>query len=187
MTAGQKIPGVAKIPQVDPSRQKRRYGALRQRAQHMALSVLLITALKIMRLWAEVAAGRVAIDTLVHNFLVRTGILRRFNADGPACQSGGCADITQTGANEIDARQIQPAPRFEQHAIWRWYTENRLDVSNANRIKHEPATTTCIAKCGPSVIGSYCAMLMKASCRTLAMTQLQTGRPLLTIGTPERF
>src|SRR6266446_8023970 len=43
----------------------------------MALSVLLLAAPKNMRLWTEVGVGMVAIDTLVHNFLVRTGILRR--------------------------------------------------------------------------------------------------------------
>jgi hypothetical protein len=109
----------------------------------MALSVLLFAAPKTMRVWAEVAAGMVAIDTLVHNFLVRTGILRRFNADhpyGPACyQPGGCADIIETVANQIDARQFNPRfpktfPRFVQYAIWRYCAENGLNVCNGNRI-----------------------------------------------------
>jgi hypothetical protein len=47
----------------------------------MALSVLLLAAPRKMKLWAEVGAGMIAIDTLVHNFLVRSGILRRFDAD----------------------------------------------------------------------------------------------------------
>jgi hypothetical protein len=109
----------------------------------MALSVLLMAAPKNMGLWAEVGVGMVAIDTLVHNFLVRTGILRRFNADhfyGPACyQPNGCADIIQAVANEIDARQFNSRfpkifPRFVQHAIWRYCAENGLDVCNGNRI-----------------------------------------------------
>ena len=109
----------------------------------MALSVLLMAAPKKMRLWAEVGAGMIAIDTLVHNFLVRTGILRRFSTDhayGPACyQPGGCADIIQIVAEQIDARQFNPRfpktfPRFVQHAIWRYCAENGLDVCNGNRI-----------------------------------------------------
>jgi hypothetical protein len=110
----------------------------------MALSVLLLTAPRKMKVWFEVGAGMIAIDTLVHNFLVRTGILRRFNADhayGPACyQRGGCADIIQSIAQVIDARQFNPQfpetfPRFVQHAIWRYCAENGLDVCNGNRIK----------------------------------------------------
>jgi hypothetical protein len=112
----------------------------------MALSVLLMAAPKNMRLWAEVGVGMVAIDTLVHNFLVRTGILRRFNAGhlyGPACyQPGGCADIIHTVAAQIDASQFNPRfpkafPRFVQHAIWRYCAENGLDVCNGNRINDD--------------------------------------------------
>jgi hypothetical protein len=109
----------------------------------MALSVLLLSASRKMRGWAEVGVGMIAIDTLVHNFLVRTGILRRFDADhlyGPACyQAGGCSDIIQCVADQIDAREFNPRfpktfPRFVQHAIWRYCAENGLDVCNGNRI-----------------------------------------------------
>jgi hypothetical protein len=34
-----------------------------------------------MILWIEVGGSMIAIDTLVHNFLHRTGILHRFNAN----------------------------------------------------------------------------------------------------------
>ena len=112
----------------------------------MALSVLLLAAPKNMRLWTEVGVGMVAIDTLVHNFLVRTGILRRFDADhpyGPACyQPGGCADIIEAVAKEIDAREFnvkfpKTFPRFVQHGIWRYCAENGLDVCNGNRINDD--------------------------------------------------
>jgi hypothetical protein len=85
----------------------------------------------------------IAIDTLVHNFLVRTGILRRFEADhayGPACyQVGGCADVIQRVAEQIDARVFNSQfprtfPRFVQHAIWRYCAEAGLDVCNGNRV-----------------------------------------------------
>ena len=52
----------------------------------------------------------IAVDTLVHNFLHRTGILHRFQADhayGAACyRPGGCADIIEAVAHQIDARQF---------------------------------------------------------------------------------
>jgi hypothetical protein len=54
----------------------------------MALSSLLLGAPNTMRLWHEVGASMIAIDTLVHNFLHRTGILHRFGAAhayGSAC------------------------------------------------------------------------------------------------------
>ncbi len=109
----------------------------------MALSILLLAAPKRMRIWREVGGSMIAIDTLVHNFLVRTGILRRFDADhpyGPGCyRAGGCADIIQAVAVRIDASEFNPRfpkafPRFVQHAIWRYCAENGLDVCNGNRI-----------------------------------------------------
>ena len=64
----------------------------------MTLSCILLAAPKRLHLWHEIGASMIAIDTLVHNFLVRTGILARFEADhsyGAACyQAGGCADIS---------------------------------------------------------------------------------------------
>jgi hypothetical protein len=109
----------------------------------MALSSLLLGAPKKMVLWIEVGGAMIAIDTLVHNFLHRTGILARFNANhlyGAACyRPGGCADIIAAVAQRIDARQFNPAfpqtfPRFVQHAIWRYCARNGLDVCNGNRI-----------------------------------------------------
>ena len=79
----------------------------------MALSQLFLGALGHRRRWREVGGSMIAVDTLVHNFLHRTGILRRFEAThpyGPACyQSNGCADILATVAHEIDAETIQSA------------------------------------------------------------------------------
>jgi hypothetical protein len=70
-----------------------------------------LAAPKRLHRWQQVGASMIAIDTLVHNFLVRTGILARFDADhsyGAACyQAGGCADIMAAVANRIDARQMR--------------------------------------------------------------------------------
>ena len=103
----------------------------------MALSSLLLGAPNRMRLWHEVGASMIAIDTLVHNFLHRTGILHRFGAGhayGAACyRPGGCAEIIAAVADRIDARAFNPAypavfPRFVQQAIWR-YCAQELSTS----------------------------------------------------------
>ena len=109
----------------------------------MALSSLLLGAPEKMGLWTEVGGAMIAIDTLVHNFLHRTGILARFKANHPyglGCyRPGGCAHIIQTVAERIDARQFNPTfpqtfPRFVQHAMWRYCSQSGLDVCNGNRI-----------------------------------------------------
>ena len=109
----------------------------------MALSSLLLAAGPRRPLWLEVGATFVAIDTLVHNFLHRTGILQRLSADHPygdRCYGpGGCAGILGLIATHIDARQFNPAfpatfPRFVQIAIWQYCAENGLEVCNGNRI-----------------------------------------------------
>jgi hypothetical protein len=109
----------------------------------MTLSGILLAAPEDRPVWIEVGASMIAIDTPVHNFLVRTGILHRFDADhayGMACyRPGGCASIIETISGHIDARQFNPAfppsfPRFVQHAIWRYCSQNGLDVCNGNRI-----------------------------------------------------
>ena len=93
--------------------------------------------------WVSTGASFIAIDTLVHAFLHRTGILRRFGAEHPygdRCYApGGCSDIIEGLAKRIDAREFgddNPAcfPRFIQHAIWRFCSQDRLNVCNGNRI-----------------------------------------------------
>jgi hypothetical protein len=109
----------------------------------MALSYLLFAGGKQKPLWAETATTFVAVDTLVHNFLHRTGILRRLSADHPygdRCYGpSGCAQIIDLIAAHIDARGFNPAfparfPRFVQSAIWRYCAEDGLDICNGNRI-----------------------------------------------------
>src|SRR5262249_13602653 len=94
-------------------------------------------------LWLETGASMVVIDTLVHNFLHRTGVLRRFKAEhayGPTCyRPSGCADIITRVAARIDAREFNSNypkcfPRFVQHALWRYCAQLGLDICNGNRI-----------------------------------------------------
>jgi hypothetical protein len=109
----------------------------------MALSSMLLGAGNQRPLWFEVGATFVAVDTLVHNFLHRTGILTRLHASHPygarCYRPGGCADILGFLATKIDARQFNRAfpktfPRFVQSAIWCYCAENGLGVCNGNRI-----------------------------------------------------
>jgi hypothetical protein len=114
----------------------------------MALSSLLIGARNHRPVWFETGRAMIAIDTLVHNFLHRTGILENSGIPhryGPACYAaGGCAEIIRGAAERIDARSFNPSfpkifPRFVQHAIWRYCAAEGLDLCNGNRIDdHEP-------------------------------------------------
>ena len=135
----------------------------------MTLSCIPLAAPKRLHLWHEVGASMIAIDTLVHNFLVRTGILARFEADhsyGAACyQPGGCADIIDAVSQRIDARQFnpgfpQPFPRFVQHAIWRYCAQSSLDVCNGNRIDDRKSCTNV-----------YCQI--RSHCDRLALSKSQ--------------
>src|SRR4249919_2829858 len=109
----------------------------------MALSGILIGAADVRPRWLEVGVHLIAVDTLVHNFLHRTGILSRFKAAHPygsGCyRPGGCADIVRLVASQIDARQFNRAfpqvfPRFVQLAIWRYCSQQSFDICNGNRV-----------------------------------------------------
>jgi len=108
----------------------------------MALSALLMSSGR-RKAWFDVGTSFVVVDTLVHNFLHRTGILHRLTADHPygaGCyRPGGCADVLYVIADNIDVSVLKPTyprlfPRFVQGAIWRYCAENGLNVCNGNRI-----------------------------------------------------
>jgi hypothetical protein len=109
----------------------------------MALSCILLSAPNDRSHWVVAGAGMIAIDTLVHNFLHRTGILNRLgstHAYGAGCYSDtGCAAIIEAIAERIDAREFNSRfprqfPRFVQHAIWQYCAQQGLNVCNGNRI-----------------------------------------------------
>jgi len=127
----------------------------------MALSELLLGGDANRPVWLEAGTVMIAIDTLVHNFLHRSGILHDLHADHPygaRCYApGGCAAIIERVAGKIDARRFNlsyPAsfPRFVQHAIWRFCAELGLNRCNGNRIDDRAPCdqTDCpvFAKCG---------------------------------------
>ena len=109
----------------------------------MALSMILLSAPDTRNRWHLTGGSMIAIDTLVHKFLYRTGILLRCRAEHPYGQrcyeNNGCAGIVEKIARRIDAQEFNRAfphyfPRFVQYAIWRFCAEEGLDVCNSNRI-----------------------------------------------------
>jgi hypothetical protein len=109
----------------------------------MALADLLLGSDPLRQRWVMTGSSMIAIDTLVHNFLHRTGVLRRAGAEhpyGPRCyMPNGCAEIIAAFAQTIDARQFNlefPAyfPRFLQHAIWRFCATSVMNVCNGSQI-----------------------------------------------------
>ena len=83
----------------------------------MAMSGILIGAADVRPKWLQVGVHLIAVDTLVHNFLHRTGILARLKATHPygvGCyRPGGCAEIIARAAQQIDAvRSIRPSRPF---------------------------------------------------------------------------
>jgi hypothetical protein len=109
----------------------------------MMLADLLLGADQNRERWVTAGSWMIAVDSLVHNFLRRTGTLARFNAEhafGPACTApGGCAEIIEGLACRIDARAYNPDfpatfPRFVQAALWGFCAEAGWDICNGNRI-----------------------------------------------------
>ena len=142
----------ARAALVDPLRHV--YG-ISDKVTAMAVATLLMGAGATRYRWFDVGASVVVVDTLIHNFLVRTGILDRLAAShpyGPACyRPGGCADVLTGVATGIDARRFNPAfpkvfPRFVQHAVWRYCAQACLDVCNGNQIDDRSKCTNMWCK-----------------------------------------
>jgi hypothetical protein len=109
----------------------------------MALADLLLAAQSGRDHWHRLGGNFVAIDTLVHKFFQRTGILTligKRHRYGPTCyEDAGCTGAMMQIANRIDARQFNPEyprffPRFIQHAIWRFCAQDGLAVCNSTKI-----------------------------------------------------
>ena len=135
-------------------RQERLIGPLRNiygvsdKILTMTLSGLLMGASKGRPEWFETGKAMIAVDTLIHNFLHRTGVLEDCGAAhsyGVGCYAkGGCADIIRAAATQIDAGAYNAGypkvfPRFVQHAIWRFCSADGSNVCNGNRIDDRKA------------------------------------------------
>jgi hypothetical protein len=140
-------------------------------AARQALSALLIGARTVRPHWFETGKSMIAIDTLVHNFLHRTGILHDRgvpHAYGAACyRKGGCAEVVRAVSTRIDARAFNPKfpenfPRFVQHAIWRFCAEDGLAMCNGHRIDDRMACQI-----------TYCHLYLSCQRRPLKMSNNQ--------------
>ena len=155
-------------PDLEAARQEALIGPLRNiygvsdKVLTMALSSLLIGARGRRPIWFETGKAMIAIDTLVHNFLHRTGILHDCGVASHLwrrlLRPGGCAEIIRAISSRIDARTFNPKfpaqfPRFVQHAIWRFCAADGLNLCNGNRIDDRKACqiTYCYLyqKCRP--------------------------------------
>jgi hypothetical protein len=139
---------------------------------NMALAAMLLGGDINRPLWREVGGKLIAIDTLVHAFLHRTGILRGAGADhnyGPPCYApGNCADLIRKLSGAIDAREFNPNyprdfPRFIQHAVWRFCAQQQVDQCNGNKIR---AGTKC--KQYDCILSDDCARLKLGRATPLA-------------------
>ena len=104
--------------------------------------------------WVSTGASLIAVDTLVHNYLHRTGTLRRLGCEhvyGPSCYApDGCADVVAELARRTDARAFNPAfprtfPRFVQHALWQYCSMGVRNICNGTQINDRDRCrqTTC--------------------------------------------
>ena len=109
----------------------------------MSISELLLAGDPDRERWQTAGGAMIAVDTLVHNWLHRTGILKKLDAShlyGPHCYApNGCAEIIRLASRRIDARRFnlefpRNFPRFVQHAIWQFCSQSGFDQCNGNRI-----------------------------------------------------
>lgn len=128
---------------------------------NMTFAGLLISGDPMRPDWVDVGRSMVAIDSLVHNFLVRTGILSAVgttHAYGPACyRPGGCASVIygltdRIGASKRWRNRPAPFPRLVQLALWSFCAEAQMDVCNGRWIDdlHPCRRTSC-------PVGSQCS------------------------------
>ena len=106
----------------------------------MMLSQILLNAGPDRKRWHAVGASIVVVDSLVHNFLHRTGILAAYEGDHPygeRCYGAtGCEVILRDLAARLADRNASPiSPRALQHAVWRFCASDELAVCNGNNIR----------------------------------------------------
>jgi hypothetical protein len=130
-------------------------GPLRQvhgisdKALNMTISMLLLGGDTTRERWVCAGTNMIAVDTLIHAWMSRTGILRRLKSEhpyGPRCYAPyGCAEIIRRAARSIDAARFNAEfptvfPRFVQHAIWGFCAQGGQARCNALTV---PDGTKC--------------------------------------------
>lgn len=101
--------------------------------------------------WKQVGHVTVAIDTLVHNFLYRTGILKYYDMNhniGACYGKNGCLRVIEQLAEVVDCSTFSPSypkyfPRFVQLSIWLFCSEAGENICNGRMIDdREPCQNT---------------------------------------------
>ena len=119
---------------------------------HMALSALFLCRYPGWD-YRRVGAHMIAVDSLVHNFLHRTGILNSYQLDhpyGPRCHAqNGCLGVIQDLAKHIDCRKFNPTlpasfPRFIQYYIWAYCGQTGENICNGNKCKPGKPNPACV-------------------------------------------
>jgi len=119
---------------------------------HMALSALFLCRYPGWD-YRRVGLHMIASDSLVHNFLHRTGILDSYQLDhpyGPRCHAqNGCLGVIQDLANRIDCREFNPTlpphfPRFVQYHIWAYCGQSGKNICNGNKCKPGKPNPACV-------------------------------------------
>ncbi|MBX3121592.1 MAG: hypothetical protein KF854_00860 [Nitrospira sp.] len=132
----------------------------------MALTTLLMSAPPKKSNWLRAGRQLIVVDSLVHNFLHRTGALSTVGAMHPygaKCYApGGCFDVIDVLANAVDARRFNTEfpshfPRFVQLAIWRFCAQGIFNICNGNQIddRKRCSERDCFLRetCGRRVLG----------------------------------
>lgn len=118
------------------------YG-LADKTLSMTLATILLSAGPSKPSWKLSGKSFVAVDTLVHNFLHRTGLIRVFGRPhkyGPQCNGKhGCTQAIERIARHVNARDFSVAyapyfPRFVQHAIWRFCAAEHMNTCNGMKL-----------------------------------------------------
>ncbi len=119
---------------------------------HMALSGLFLTR-HFGWDYRELGLHMIAVDSLVHNFLHRTGILDSYQLNhryGSRCHGqNGCFRVIQDLAKRIDCRRFNPHlpahfPRFIQYHIWAYCAKNEENICNLNKCKPGKPNLACV-------------------------------------------
>ena len=119
---------------------------------HMALAWLFLTRYPGWD-YRQVGLHMIAVDSLVHTFLHRTGILANYEVDhayGPRCHAEtGCLGVIDDLARRIDCREFDPTlpanfPRFIQYHIWAYCGQGGENICNLNKCKPGKPNPACV-------------------------------------------
>ena len=121
---------------------------------HMALAWLFLTRYSGWD-YRRVGEQMIAVDSLVHTFLHRTGILANYGADhayGARCHADtGCLGVIHDLSRRIDCREFNPTlpanfPRFIQYHIWAYCGQGGENICNLNKCKPGKPNPACVLR-----------------------------------------